>query len=313
MNHLVVFDFDRTIADTFTPAPSGVGVKEAYDMAIYDVFGQRGFDAYHEELGGLQGREPKELVLELLKSPRGLKPQRNWSVSQTIEHLVAVKLDCLLAQITPKWPRLYDGAKDFFEAVEEKVLPIDLAIISSGHDEFIRWTFEVNKLIAPQNLVTSDTVRTVTQPERELYKPHPYQLARAHYDWLKKYGESPFSQNGLFTERDKGKPQILYVGDDPKIDGELARNARIPFGFVPFSHPDFIPDEQKGQLLIPDFYFLKDVLEGNRRELLEGKSFSEIMFDKPDHELFPPISHQERPYQQWMEKIRANPSSKERF
>lgn len=309
---LVAFDFDRTVADTYTPSPTGIGVNQAYDNAVRTIFGEGGFSFYHDVLGGLKEREPKELTRELLQGLQGSPPEPETLRSATTS-LVSIKLEAYRSIIGKEWPRLYPGATDFFKGVEEGILPIDIAIVSSGHDEFINEVFKANDLMPPPIMITSDTIRDLNQPNRDLQKPYPYQLARAHYDWAKQYGESPYKQNGSFTGREKGKPYILYVGDDLQKDGRLAYGSRIPFGYVPFSGQTVLLDSNKGQFLVPDFYYLFDVLKGNRSALLEGASFSEILFQKKDAELFPPLPENERPYAKWLESARVSPSGKERF
>ena len=291
MTHLIVCDFDRTLADTFMPSPSGMQVSKAYDLAVFSVFGEAGYSLFRGALGGIKNREPGELVNDLFSTAKrlGIFLSRRCSpVHELTELLVQKKLSFLLPEISREWPPLYDGVKEFFDLAHQGELPIEIAIVSSGHDEFIRRVFEVNGLPAPSNLVTSDAIRRVDGVmNRPLHKPYPYQLALAHQRWLK--NNNSYSSSEGFTGRSRQKPFMMFIGDDPVKDGELALRSRIPFGFVPFANPSFIPSPSKGQMFVPDFKFLIRFLNQHRTALLEGKSFAEVLFGIVDRELFSPI------------------------
>lgn len=88
---------------------------------------------------------------------------------------------------------------------------------------------------------------------------------------------------------------MLYVGDDPTIDGGLAERARVPYLYVPFVHEGFQPNRNRGQLLIPDFRLLHEVLASQSEKLRSGESFASILFNMTDRELFPPLPEDRRP------------------
>lgn len=309
----LIFDFDRTIADTFAPSPSGIGVEEASALAVKDVFGNNMFEIY-VHTGGLKNREPSELVSDLNRTGRekGINLHGQSSDQETTEHYVAAKISYLLQDISPNWPKLYQGVEEFFHKVAEGQLNADVAIVSSGHNEAIKKIFCVNGMPLPELMITSDAIRNLLQPQRPKYKPHPYQLARIHKEWL---GKNALKNqlDGNYTGRSHGKPSMMYFGDDPVKDGGLAEKSRILFGFVPFARPDFWPDERKGQVLIPDFNFLIDVLQNQGHSLREGRSLSEVFLGRPDHEIFPPLAERERPYVKWTEERTLMFTGKERY
>jgi hypothetical protein len=108
------------------------------------------------------------------------------------------------------------------------------------------------------------------------------------------------------AERPAFKARLAYVGDDPLKDGGLAQNARIPYVYAPFTKPGFEPDSQKGQVGMVDFFDLS-----KRLQLADGlseRSWSEILLNRPDREVFPPLSESQRPYAEWMRS-----GGKERF
>ncbi len=300
MNKLITFDFDGTLVDTSTPSPTGMNVEQAYRLAIEEIFGTSSRLLYDANPQGFASMEPGEMVRVLLHRPDETITQR----------LVDAKLSHLLPLISPEWPRLYDGVTEFYEAVADGSIPVDTAVVSSGHDEFIRRVFEVNEIPSPDILITSDNLRKVKQPRRELHKPFTYQLALAHNEWKEKNGVT--SDNG-YSDRGFGKAHMMYVGNDPIKDGGLALRARVPFGFVPFTHPDFQPDENLGQIAIPSFTELTSTLQDNRTHLENGAGFSDILMGVSDRELFPPLTEAQRPYGVWLNERRMQPSGKERF
>jgi hypothetical protein len=65
--YLIALDFDGTLASTFEPSPQGIGVNEAYTLAVRDVLGPEGLAAYgSDRIGGLKNRAPCELVRDIL-------------------------------------------------------------------------------------------------------------------------------------------------------------------------------------------------------------------------------------------------------
>lgn len=297
----LVFDFDGTIADTTTPSPSGIDVPTASDLAVKEVLGKDAFDLYQQKLGGLQNRAPIELVRLILEQAKieGVSVPQFTTDKEACAAYVTDKISRF--NISKEWPMIIPGGKEFFQAVHDGMLPIETPIVSSGHDDFIKMVFEVNDIPLPKILVTSDTVQHVTQPTRELYKPHPYQLALAHHLWL---GQRDFisSDYNEFTGWQQMKQRMGYVGDDINKDGGLSFKSRIPFVRITFTNPPGEIDPDRGQCQVEDFYELGDILY-KRRDILEnGGSMSEVLLGRPDYEVFPPLRENERPYQQWLEE-----------
>lgn len=288
--HLVVTDFDGTLAKTFEDSPNGMNVHRSSELAIRDLFGVSGIQVYHD-IGGLQNREPGELV----RIVRAITGQVDMSEDEAIRSYIDAKLNHTLPEISPKWPQLYPGVKNFLQKATRDGYFVDVAILSSGHDVFIKRALEVNG-IDPSSLiiVTSDVLREREMPHRPRHKPYSYQFAEAHKGWLEKKGLLPQSDDPADREsyvgRSLGKPNILYIGDDPIKDGGLAAEARVPFIFVPFTKPDFVPSPERGQLLVSDFEELDDILDYQHGdELGVGQSFAQALLDKRDEELFPPL------------------------
>ncbi len=219
---LASFDFDGTIANTFEPSPQGLGIYEVHDLVIEKMFGERGLEVYRRT-GGLQNMAPSELVASLLEN---LDSSLNFE--ETLEDFVGKKLKIYMTQIGTRfpngqvWPRPTTGFLDFWQALENKDLCISTAIISSGHRDFIERTFEVWDTKVPDILVTEETIRErhYPVPLEAMFKPGLLPFALAHRAWL---GSKDISARS-------SKKNVVYFGDDPKKDLEMARRAGIAFG-----------------------------------------------------------------------------------
>ena len=290
--HAIIFDFDGTIADGFSPSPNNIGIHEIHRIVIRQMFGDSALTFFEESLGGLQNREPSELIHLLLGGDD----------RDALDKFISLKMDYFLPEISPFWPRLSSGFKELWMEIAEGTIPVETAIVSSGHDAFIKKVFETNGLPTPKILITSDTTKNLGEPNgrRPLHKPHSHMLARAHYDLIKdaiwEDHEAWISAEDRYTGRNLWKGNIMYVGDDPSKDLVLAGNARIIGGFVPFSNKEFQPDLQKGQVLIPSFHWLSAHLHEHKDDFARGKSMAEIMLGISDKELFPPSPRLEREF-----------------
>ncbi|MBI4097527.1 MAG: hypothetical protein HY426_00640 [Candidatus Levybacteria bacterium] len=311
-NKLFIFiNFDGTTFNTFEPSPSGIGVHEAYDRAVRDIFGDEGHILYSVE--GLQNREPGQLFDTLCKK-LGIDVESMFgSRKDGIRKFVETKLSYMLGDISPEWPKPYPGVVDFFKAVEEGRLPVEIGGATSGHEPFLDKAYKENGLNPPKIKITSDDINALVEPKRHKYRPYPYQVAVLHFQMLRLLrGDGYFvnmDESGRFLNREDGvKKHTIFIGDHPIIDGGVAERSRIPFGFVPFQHPEFRPDPKKGQFLIPDFFALMQLLEDNRNNIERGMSASEIFFGVPDLELFPPVAESERPYNVWLREMRRIPT-----
>ncbi len=285
--HLVILDFDGTMAKTMEPSPHGMNVPTACKFAITDLFGQEGYVYYNEILGGLRNREPGELIRAML---RGLRISEQLQ-SEATEEFVEGKLSYLLPEINKDWPRLYPGVKDFFKKATTGEIPVDIGIVSSGHDRFIKRFLEMNDIPSPDILVTSDILRKGHMPERDRHKPNPYQLAVAHRLWQLAQRDVC---GGVTSSLEKDR--MVYVGDDPVKDGELAQRSRIPFVYVPFTKDGYAPRAELGQIQARSFNELSEVFARNADKLRNGAGMSEVFFGKSYAEVFPPLQEGQRLY-----------------
>lgn len=312
-SYLLASDFDGTIARTFEKSPNGIGVKEAYLLSIKDVLGETGVGVYNR-IGGLQNMAPAELVLAILaEGPKaelitnakvffgkasetlgGVVPQGKgvpliWDESEpdkvVTEMLVREKLIYLLQQIGTRfpdgqaWPKPCEGFINFWKSIQElnfqEDIHLETAVISSGHDEFIKRTFQLWGLNQPDYLVTEDDIRGVRYPKEmtRRAKPGQLQLAMAHREWLKRQKLDGVHFR-LETVR-QTRERMMYFGDDTKKDGLLAKGAGIPFGLIKNGGAYSISPAER-VITFGDWQNIAQALQDHSKLLREGRPLSEI-------------------------------------
>lgn len=238
---LAVFDFDNTVANSFAPSPNGMDVHKAYDMALERIFGKKDLLA---SLGGLKNRAPTELIHDVLVR----HPQLIFAGMETYdslrerlakvigygkgiplgtvkngehealfgEMLVRLKLELLMGEVGPTWPRPFDGILELFDDL--RTHGKSLAIISSGHDAFIRKCFRMWGAPCVEVVLSDDDLRPLPGPLSHKMKPN-----RILIDYV-----LMMASRARIRVRSS---DIVYFGDDVLKDGGLARNADIPFGW----------------------------------------------------------------------------------
>jgi len=232
---LFAHDFDGTVANTFEPAPTGVGVEEAYNQAIETVFDTAALEEYLQS-GGLQNRAPSEVV-------RQLAPDATDSeLSALTDNLIAAKLSVLLDQIGSPlpgggvWPRPIEGFPEFLaqlEDIRKKGAPIDVLALSSGHDAFIRRVYEVWSEPQPDHIIATEQIAELApqlslRPD-QLIKPQAGLMDAARYIWRSAYNV----REPMFDERSR----VVYAGDDTAKDGGLAINGGVDFVLIGKENP----------------------------------------------------------------------------
>lgn len=226
--HLAAADFDNTIALTTEPSPAGIGVIEAYEHAIDTVFDPDQLASYHNN-GGLRNRAPLEVVSELM-------PDAYAAEIKAKEHeLNRAKLDVLLGEIGTRfangqlWPRPVPGYLEFRESLHEtrhEGIRVEDAIISSGHEAFIKKTFDVWLVSYPSHIVAVETLDRVGRGHA--VKPSSELMNVARGFWRAGYGLE-FWQDATDDEL----ARIVYAGDDIVKDGGLAANSGVTFVHIP--------------------------------------------------------------------------------
>lgn len=227
---LLALDFDGTSHLTGERGPGGMHVGLAYEHAVHNVFGDEALVRYINE-GGLRNRAPIEITQQLL-------PDAEEALQQAkTEDLVQAKLALMVGQIGQRigdtfWPRLNPGFKSLWVSVA-RLGDITTGMISSGHEEFIRRSFEVHDLALPDLYVTDDLMRRLLPhlPGELCVKPSRLLLDTLHYQGLERCNIA--SQVADDTEQlQSTREQILYAGDDHKKDRMLAKNAGVSFVHV---------------------------------------------------------------------------------
>ncbi|MCX6746435.1 MAG: hypothetical protein NTX00_05525 [Candidatus Parcubacteria bacterium] len=263
-----VCDFDMTLARTFDPSPNQIDVYQGYNLAIKYLFGSETFGLDPLQLiGGLQNRAPSEVIAalfehkqELIEQAREIfnrqkdvlsdfvpigkgvplvwdDTQANWNPLRIIsELLVRAKLIFLINEIGPAWPLPCNGLREFlqnFPTLKKKnQIKLQLAILSSGHEEFIKKVFTTWELPCPELIITDDDLRGLHFPDdpKKTVKPSPFLLDLVFRQWFKRQ-EYDLATIDLSHFLMAARQKTIYFGDDPQKDGQLAKNAGVRFGW----------------------------------------------------------------------------------
>ncbi len=266
-HYLLALDFDGTAARTFDESPNHMTVGKAYDLAVAEVLGKEAQKNFVAE-GGHKNRTPSEIVTGLIGK----------SSNELIEQLVTVKMNYLLSEIGPEWPKPCVGFIDFWEKLSQlkQETNIRTAIISSGHTAFIKKTFQVWNIEEPDYLVTEDDVRPRKYPKglENRFKPGTLQLAIAHRDWLMDTMDRSYRQEDAVGS----KRYMFYIGDDKVKDHGLAEKAKIGFGLFRQGYPF---EYREDGFVFGDWITVASLLNHNARSLHEGRPFNEIFSFRP--------------------------------
>ena len=315
--YLIATDFDGTAFHTFTKSPHGIGVNEAYQLSLDDIFGE-GIGKWFFENIGLDNRTPLQTIVDLfdklsehkqhliLNAFKFLEKQQgsfgnlipesnegtlNWnhnSPETTVTQMLVIqKLRYLMKEIGERdgegkiWPQPCQGFPEFNKTIAElkrQNVPIDTAVISSGHESFIRKVFEIWGITQPDILVTDDDIRTRLYPSdlAARFKPGAFPLALTHHKWLKLQN---LDCQSFFKEAQDSKKRMYYIGDDPRKDGLMAKNGKITGDIFP-------------QKTWEDISF---ALKENAR-LLDGRAIEGIMNIKANRIEFNTCRNPERKY-----------------
>lgn len=271
---LFASDVDNTQMLSFERSPHGIGVEEAYRAAISVIYGQAAINHYNTNGGHnnrtpaeiatnlvpfVKSGEvfqqvtllseldyPVEDIVQqlglILPSKKSicaddLSPQE---IAATAQLLTDLKLQKLISQVglaLPDggyWPRAVPGFLDFIELVKNSPDPIDTAVISAGHTEFIDRVYDLWGIERPDVYVTTETISQLGLDQHfmpsELAKPAPILMTIAKHLWAQKYG--------LPDTIPVNNEHILYVGDDPIKDGGLASNSGVDFVHIDPLQPE---------------------------------------------------------------------------
>jgi len=225
---LIAKDFDGTVARTFEKSPNGIGVNESYTAAIETMFGSKALRHYLQG-GGLRNRATIEVIQELAPDARGKE------LVQLGTTFTDLRLGVFLDEIGQRfpdgniWPRPTPGYLELREQVDaarSQGRLIDDLILSSGHARFIEKTYRAWNVGPPTHIVAEEAIRQNAPgvPAEKLIKPSPKVMEIARSIWRSSYGIAP----GALPHTDE-RHRIIYVGDDPVKDGELARSSGIDF------------------------------------------------------------------------------------
>ena len=234
-------DYDETQFRTISEAsPNGLGVNEAYEMGISELFGIEPLKRYLD-FGGHMNRTPAQIIVDSIPD---MEPNEQTDAEKL---LIGYKITALLDQVGAilpdgtRWPRPTAGFIDHMrelEVAQEAGAAIQTSIISAGHAEFMLATYDLWDLPYPDILITDDVLQqegTSLAPEQRA-KPAPFPMEVVKRKWL---GESLEEIDDTVVCR-----RIIYTGDDATRDGGLAKNSRVRFvQIVPTAeHPGAWPE-----------------------------------------------------------------------
>ncbi|HTE22858.1 MAG TPA: HAD hydrolase-like protein [Candidatus Limnocylindria bacterium] len=219
---LAILDFDMTMASTFTPSPRGIDVPKAYKMAIEQELGQSILRTFNKN-GGSWSDDPSSIVRKLL--PNATSEEQ----IVTTARIIQAKLDILLGEIGPAWPKPTAGFFNFWSSVQwarKQGEPINTAIISSGHDSFTRKTLEVWGMPRPEEIdayVTYDMLLAFAEsaPMKLIVKPSSFLIDYVCTKWGLLYGVTDIKAI------QEAKKRVTFIGDDLINDGGMAKNAGV--------------------------------------------------------------------------------------
>lgn len=221
---LLAKDFDGTVALTFEKSPAGMDVHEAYNQAIDEVFGPDAVDTYHAG-GGLKNRAPIEVVQSLVPDAPGA------DLNRLVAKLTDSKLAILMGEIGTRfddgsvWPRPTNGYLELLEELtgaKNNGVLIDSLILSSGHEPFIRNTYDAWGVDQPDYVVAQERLHHLGLAS--FVKPSTKAMDAALLTWAEDYNTDT-SSPGL-------RDRVVYVGDDDEKDGEMARQSGIDFFLI---------------------------------------------------------------------------------
>jgi hypothetical protein len=226
--HLIAKDFDGTVAQTFEKSPNGIGVNEVHELVIEDMFGLKSLERFLKK-GGLQNRAPIEVVKDIAPDTD------NSDLTELTDRFIEKKLSFYLGEIGSlfpdgsMWPRPTDGYLEFraqIECARADGHLIDDLILSSGHEPFIEDTYRAWNAGKPTHIVAVETIKNLglQLPMEKLVKPSPVLMEVAGNLWREGYGLEP---SGTLAGDERNR--IVYIGDDPVKDGELAKNSGVDF------------------------------------------------------------------------------------
>ncbi len=290
-----ITDYDGTVADTLSL------VHPAYEVAVEQVFGSRGIDIYHNELGGLQNRAPSELVVDLYRfgaipgTRSNDTPDTGWVRNMTAM-VTEIKLDTLFESIGTSIPNSGDiypapmpGFLNFLQLMEELKedgVDVSLGLVSSGHNEFLdratlAWERHYGVTYKPEIQITHDTIDTHHYPKEQnrRVKPAPFPIGLAHHEFLKQTkvsGKIPFNEAAV-----NSREKMAYFGDDLIKDGDMAKKAGLVFGHIQ-KEQDVSLDASTRVITFKNWDTIVTLLAQKQGQdmLREGRSLDEVFFQQ---------------------------------
>lgn len=214
-------DYDGTIALTSETGPGIMSVNDSYAEAIDGLLGKDSAQSFIDS-GGHGHRTPAEIISSLIDAPQT-------TISNFANEITATKLEILVNQIGrplpggETWPRFTEGFYWMWLTLsDDRSLSVDTAILSAGHTEFIKKTFDNKGMPQPDIIITDDVLTELGYGNlsgEDRAKPNTPMIDLAETIWL--------GRNKIPTGIVNRAVDIMFVGDDPIKDKGLAENAGV--------------------------------------------------------------------------------------
>lgn len=225
-----VTDFDDTVAVTISERPiGGLDVNDAYELSLNELFGAEALKRYRD-FGGHRNRTPAQIVTQAVPDITPLE------LPNAAERLKQEKLGLLIDQIGlhtadgVPWPQPSPGFLEFSDQIEHirDRMSLTTGMISAGHVEFIEAFYAFHDVRLPEAIITDERVQALApdlQPE-ERAKPNPYPMDLFKIFWHHKIRQL---QSADSADEITYYGKVIYTGDDPTKDQQLALNSGVEF------------------------------------------------------------------------------------
>ncbi len=254
---LVLASFSKTIARTHEFNLEQQNIDTAFADSIEIMFGREGVFRF-EDMGGRNSSLPIQIIFRnILAVPSCYQHLCTYLDVAQVENVDLVNADPtpqifqefvelnveLLGRMIGSpctnqgiWPEIYSGVREFLNALKSR--NIDFGIISSSYEGFIREVFDFHSLLEPLFCITPDDKFNMLSVDWvSKMKPSKMLIAAAIEQWAVQYP-------GI--DADYALDHTILIGDDYHLDGQMARDAGLPFWYFSSTVPSFklLPNEQ---------------------------------------------------------------------
>ncbi len=212
-----------------------------------------------------------------IPSKRGINLSWEDGTPQSVisELFVKTKLHALMSEISPQWPLPCKGFTEFWQTLQElkqRGLQLDIGIVSSGHELFIKKVLELWNLQF-DIVITEDEVRESPLPTEGRTKPGPLPILLALKEWQNFPGRV-HGENAVYAPMLEGR--VMYVGDDVKKDVGMAEKVGLVGGHFQDNDQPLTIETDGWKMQFHDWRDFGIFLKQNENNLREGAVFHKM-------------------------------------